>query len=108
MPLYDYSCAACGPFKAWQAMSAASKPQGCPQCQEPAERALAAPYFRGEAANLRYKAETFNERSANEPKVVQHVGKMDEHEGRDGHRHHAHAHARAGLKKNDRPWMVGH
>lgn len=89
-------------------MSTATEAQACPQCQQPAERGLAAPHFRSGDAVNRYKAEAFNERSANEPKMVRHVGEMGKHEGRDGHRHDAHAHARGKLKKNDRPWMIGH
>ena len=108
MPLYDYDCAACGPFKEWGAMSTATDPQTCPQCRAPAERALAAPHFRCGGADVRYKAEAFNERSANEPKMVRHMGEMGQHDGRDGHRHHAHAHARGQLQKSDRPWMIGH
>ncbi len=108
MPLYDFFCATCGPFKEWGVMSTASEPQVCPQCRKPAERALAAPHFRSGNAAVRYEAEAFNERSANEPKVVRHVGEMGKHEGRDGHRHHAHAHARSKLKKGHRPWMIGH
>ena len=89
-------------------MATATRPRACPQCRRPARRALAAPHFRGGDAERRYRAESFNERSANEPKVVRHVGEFGKHGQRDGHRHRAHAHARGKLKKNDRPWMIGH
>ncbi len=76
MPLYDYDCSTCGPFRYWGSLATA--------------------------------AEAHNERSANEPKVVQHVGNMGHSHGKDGHKHHAHQHARKQIKSARRPWMVGH
>lgn len=108
MPLYDYDCKRCGAFRDWGRLATADEPQPCPSCGRPADRSISSPHMRcGESVN-RYKAEAFNERSANEPKVVQHVGHMGHGHGKDGHKHHAHQHARRQLKSADRPWMVGH
>ena len=106
MPLYDYDCKACGPFRDWAAMAEYKQPRACPQCNTLAGRSLSAPHCRSGNTAQRYKAEAFNERSAHEPKTVSHVGEFGKHADRDGHRHHAHS--RAKLKKNDRPWMIGH
>ena len=108
MPLYDYDCKTCGPFRDWAAMAEYKQPRACPQCDASARRSLSAPHCRSGNTAQRYKAEAFNERSAHEPKTVSHVGGFGKHAERDGHRHHAHAHARSSLKKNDRPWMIGH
>ncbi|MDE0392684.1 MAG: zinc ribbon domain-containing protein [Rhodospirillales bacterium] len=106
MPLYDYDCGACGPFRDWAAMADYAEPQPCPQCSGLAARSVSAPHCRTGGGAQRYKAEAFNERSANEPKTVSHVGGFGKHGNRDGHRHHDHA--RSTLKKNNRPWMIGH
>lgn len=106
MPLYDYDCKTCGPFRDWAAMADYAEPQPCPQCSGLAARSVSAPHCRTGSGAQRYEAEAFNERSANEPKTVSHVGGFGKHGNRDGHRHHDHA--RSELKKNNRPWMIGH
>jgi hypothetical protein len=58
-------------------------------------------------ATSRYKAEAHNERNANEPEVVRHVGQFGSHEGRHGHKKHDHSHKHIG-RSRQRPWMVGH
>ena len=108
MPLYDYDCSTCGPFRYWGSLATAAEPQACPACGRPSARTIASPHIRGGQAVTRYKAEAHNERSANEPKVVQHVGNMGHSHGKDGHKHHAHQHARKQIKSARRPWMVGH
>lgn len=104
MPLYDYVCDECGPFRAWQPMARATRPTLCPACGEPGERALSAPHLRCAAAVIRYRAEAHNEKSAHEPMVVRHL------KGGHGHAektHHGHHHHRP-PKRRKRPWMVGH
>ena len=108
MPLYDYDCKRCGPFREWGSMAASGDAQDCPSCGRAAARSLSSPYMRSGQAIVRYKAEAHNERSANEPKVVQHVGHMGHDHGRDGHKAHAHQHARKQLHDARRPWMIGH
>ena len=98
MPLYDYDCEICGPFRDWVAMADHAEPQPCLQCDVPAARSVSALHCRTGSGATRYKTEAFNERSANEPKTVSHVGGFGKHSHWDGHRHHDHA--RAGLKRN--------
>jgi putative FmdB family regulatory protein len=43
MPLYTYQCDRHGEFSAWGQMSESDTPQPCPDCEQPAPRALAHP-----------------------------------------------------------------
>jgi len=43
MPLYDYDCPDCGPFRALRPMSDSAGAQDCPKCGDPAPRQLRAP-----------------------------------------------------------------
>jgi putative FmdB family regulatory protein len=108
MLLYGYDCEDCGPFERWGNLATAVDPQTCPTCGRLAERSIASPHVRCGRAVTRYKAEAHNERSANEPKVVQHVGGFGQHGDRDGHQHHKHEHGRKQGRRSRRPWMVGH
>lgn len=47
MPLYDYACADCGPFRALRPMSESTRAQPCPRCAVAAPRRLAAPMLAG-------------------------------------------------------------
>ncbi|MCW5665236.1 MAG: zinc ribbon domain-containing protein [Piscinibacter sp.] len=47
MPLYDYACADCGPFRAFRPMSESALPQPCPRCGSAVPRRLAAPMLGG-------------------------------------------------------------
>jgi putative FmdB family regulatory protein len=47
MPIYDYRCAGCGPFREMRPMLASHLPQTCPACGEPAERSISAPFLGG-------------------------------------------------------------
>jgi putative FmdB family regulatory protein len=49
MPLYTYACDQHGEFSAWGKMSESDRPQPCPDCAEPAPRALAHPAVAGSA-----------------------------------------------------------
>jgi putative FmdB family regulatory protein len=103
MPLYDYLCEECGPFRAWQPMMHAMRPTLCPDCGHSAERAITAPHLRCGAAVIRYRAEAHNEKSAHEPMVVR---RFKAGHGHAEQTHHGHRH---GLpKQRKRPWMIGH
>ena len=68
MPVYDYSCVACGVFTAFRPMAAFGDPCACPDCGTDAPRAfLTAPALAGKDSGRRRAMET-NERSAHEPK----------------------------------------
>jgi putative FmdB family regulatory protein len=101
MPLYDYRCTDCGEFRAWGAMRDAAAPVACPDCRQPAPRAVVAPNLALMQSNTRI-AHQRNEKSAHEPKVVSRSGHEHGHAGDHGHRHQ-HGHGVGG-----RPWMIGH
>jgi putative FmdB family regulatory protein len=66
MPVYDYSCGACGTFSANRPMAEYREPQACPGCGEPAPRVLSAPHF-ADMSGARRVAHQTNERVAHAP-----------------------------------------
>ncbi len=102
MPLYDYACSDCGPFRDWQPMSAGTVPVDCPACGEPAPRAITSPFIANMNPHNRI-AHQRNEKSADEPQVRSGKQVMNSGKKRSGAGHHGHSHAPHG-----RPWMVGH
>ena len=101
MPLYTYACEGCGPFSAWQSMSRAADPAACPGCDEPAPRAISAPFLANMDPNNRV-AHQRNEKSAHEPQTATRQQLDREGAKRGGHGHHGHKH------HANRPWMIGH
>ncbi len=106
MPLYDYSCKKCGPFRDWQSMGRSSEPAVCPSCGLRSVRAIVAPFIADMNPNNRI-AHQRNEKSADEPRVINKpapthggVGHSHPHRHGAGGRHHAHG--------PSRPWMIGH
>jgi putative FmdB family regulatory protein len=108
MPIYEYLCAACGPFVLVRPMAEYQQPQECDQCGGAAPRALlTAPAMSGMDAGRR-RAAAVNERSANAP--------------RQGKRHPASCGCCSGVNRGtrsaeatgaksfpaQRPWMIGH
>lgn len=91
MPLYEFSCPACGPFELVRPMADAAAAAACPACGSEARRVLTPPHLTVLARPLRAALE-WEERSAHEPDVV------DEKRGR----RLPHGHAPAP------PWIVGH
>ena len=110
MPLYDYSCEACGPFRDWRPMSKAADPVPCPTCEGSAARSVATPFVANMNPHTRI-AHQRNEKSANEPQVMtrEQVQKLGPKRGDvHGHHHHHHAHAHHHTHRSNRPWMIGH
>ncbi len=107
MPLYDYACEGCGPFRDWRPMSAASAPVECPTCGVPAPRAITAPFIANMNPNSRI-AHQRNEMSADAPEVMSRK-EMDrlgtKRAGARGRHHHARRH---GHGHSGRPWVIGH
>lgn len=107
MPLYDYECRRCGPFREWRKMSDYEKAMKCPECGKPARRTVATPLLGTMDAGLR-EAHGVNERSGHEPRVERRpIGGHD----------HAHGRGESRFSKMDgpghyvparRPWAVGH
>jgi len=121
MPIYDYQCRRCGPFRGWGRMAEADAPAACPVCSAPAPRAITAPYLNDMNPHSRI-AHQRNARSAHEPRVMSRADLQASSRGGDcGHAHHHHGDAatsaagrrlegkRSGnMKRSPRPWMVGH
>jgi putative FmdB family regulatory protein len=64
MPVYEYLCEGCGPFKLMRSMSEYELPADCPLCQSSAARVmLTAPYCSTASPATRL-AQAANERSA--------------------------------------------
>ena len=109
MPLYDYDCTQCGPFRAWNSMQQSSAAVACPTCAAPSVRIIAAPALNLMNPNTRI-AHYRNEKSANEPRVVsrEQLDKMEKRPGC-GHAHEHHAHeGQAHVHRSNKPWMIGH
>jgi putative FmdB family regulatory protein len=70
MPLYDYQCDRCGPFKEFWPLSKWNKDAACPNCGGASKRTVATPRLQCISRNTRIAHER-NERSAEEPKVMQ-------------------------------------
>ena len=47
MPLYDYACSDCGPFRAFRPMAESDRAQPCPGCGVARVRSLTTPYLSG-------------------------------------------------------------
>jgi putative FmdB family regulatory protein len=104
MPLYDYSCEECGPFREWQSMGLSSEPVNCPSCGQSSRRVIAAPYLADMKPNTRI-AHQRNEKSADEPRVVRKAS----HDHSAGGHVHPHRHGAGGHSHGpSRPWMIGH
>jgi putative FmdB family regulatory protein len=101
MPLYNYQCDACGPFRNWRAMAQSDQPTACLSCGAPSLRLLSAPFLSCISANAKIAHER-NERSADAPRVMQRA-ELDAHGGPPIH-HHVHEHGR----NMYRPSMLGH
>jgi putative FmdB family regulatory protein len=105
MPLYEYSCGKCGPFKEFQTMNRWSEPFACPDCGTQSARTISAPQISNVNPHTRI-ANQRNELSADQPKVMK--KKAHEHGAACTHKH---PHARPGGNHKhgpSRPWMIGH
>ncbi len=115
MPLYDYDCRSCGPFREWRRMADFAKPAKCPDCRRSARRSVATPVL-GMDASLR-KAYSINEKSAHEPRVVrrqrgdaipQHDAHGDLMRAREERAARASEPRKKGTRASHHPWMVRH
>lgn len=107
MPLYDYACDDCGPFRDWQSMAQAEEPAVCPSCDGSAARSVTAPFIANMNPHNRI-AHQRNEKSAHEPKQVsrQQLDKVGAKRSQGQSCHHGHGHAHS--HSAGRPWMLGH
>jgi putative FmdB family regulatory protein len=89
MPLYDYVCRECGPFREWQPMARSGADVACPGCGQGSKRAVSMPFLPCVSRDDRIAHER-NERSADEPAVMRR-DELDARYGRikpRGHHHH--------------------
>ena len=69
MPLYDYECDHCGPFRDWGSMKETAMPADCPACGDLAPRTISAPFIAGMNPYTR-NAHQRNEKSADSPQEI--------------------------------------
>lgn len=75
MPIYDYMCAACGPFTALMPMADFEADLGCPECGAAAPRALLSmPHF-SKMSSSRKAAFATNEKAAHMPDTTATTGR---------------------------------
>lgn len=67
MPIYDYECEACGPFREMRPMAMAAEPCACPVCATPAPRAFFTMPALASMDSDRRTAIATNERASHEP-----------------------------------------
>ncbi len=105
MPVYDYACAACGPFTVLRPMAQFQDPHDCPGCGAASGRAfLTAPNLASMDPGRR-KAHATNERSRHAPR------KSSGHGAGCGCCSGAAKATRPAAAKsfpNARPWMISH
>jgi putative FmdB family regulatory protein len=105
MPVYEYECAACGPFTAFRSMADYAKPCPCEACGTEAPRAfLTAPAFASMDATKR-KSIAVNERAAHAPRRSQGHGPGC---GCCAPKPASRAPAAAKTFPGARPWMISH
>jgi putative FmdB family regulatory protein len=91
MPVYAFSCAACGGFELRRPMAQAAEPASCPACGTDARRVFHPPGLARLARPVRGMLD-MEEKSAHEPAVV------TEKRGR----------ARAHAHESTPPWVLSH
>jgi putative FmdB family regulatory protein len=69
VPVYAFTCEACGPFELWRSVLDAAAALACPTCGAPARRRFTPPGVARTAPPLR-AARDREDRSVHEPEVV--------------------------------------
>jgi putative FmdB family regulatory protein len=118
MPIYDYHCSECGPFRMMRPMAQSGAPTVCPACGRVSNRTITAPFLADMAPHNRIASQR-NEKSAHAPRVMSR-SEFDLHDS-DPYRSHSHLHSHVehapGAKTlpGEGPWvrsrhrsMVGH
>ncbi len=105
MPVYDYSCDACGVFAVHRPMAEYREPHDCPSCGVPAPRVLLTPPRLAGMESARRTAFQTNERAAHSPRQASAHTYMDPAAGARAARD-----ASGGAKTfpGARPWMISH
>ncbi|GAB7522684.1 FmdB family zinc ribbon protein [Paraburkholderia sp. 2C] len=113
MPLYDYTCSNCGPFRLMRPMAQSDAPTACPACGRLSTKTVTAPFLADMAPQNRIACQR-NEKSAHVPRVMSR-GEFDLHDSHShGHGDADHAHA-GKTSLGEGPWvrsrhrsMLGH
>jgi putative FmdB family regulatory protein len=101
MPLYDYQCRVCGPFRDFRPLSEWDKDTKCPHCGSRSKRSIAMPRLQCVSRNVRVAHER-NERSAEEPRMMRreeldaaygHIAPRSQQHGRNMYRRSVLGHA---------------
>lgn len=53
MPLYDYTCGSCGPFRVLRPLAEFEQPAKCPRCESESPKALCFPAYHGASQRQR-------------------------------------------------------
>jgi putative FmdB family regulatory protein len=102
MPVYDYSCEACGAFSASRPMAEYREPHDCPSCGASAPRVVLRPPRLADMGRARRTAFQTNERAAHAPRASGHVhGPSCGCSG-------THSSGTAKSFPGARPWMISH
>jgi putative FmdB family regulatory protein len=112
MPVYEYLCAACGPFTALRPMAEYEAPHACPECGATVARAILTPLRLASLSVGTRKAHALNERSRHEPKALSAADPAGHHHPAGGdaasRRRTSEAPPAAKSFPGRRPWMISH
>ena len=92
MPIYEYSCPACGPFEELRDLRLAGEPVPCPECTGLAPRAFSLAV--GASSSSPAERALRDRAGSGEPRVASPASGGD--------------HARHEPTRRERPWMIGH
>src|ERR1700755_2028055 len=67
MPIYDYQCSDCGPFRMMRPMAQSNAPTTCPTCGRVSTKTITAPFLADMAPHNRIGSQR-NEKSAHAPR----------------------------------------
>src|SRR3954452_15776006 len=104
MPIYEYDCAACGPFTLFRQLSESSEPAACGACGALAQKVFSVINLSTMRPSNR-KAWERNERSAHQPHACHSGCAHGKPRGKIASDKRVLEYSR---KPNSRPWMLGH
>ncbi|MEE2944589.1 MAG: zinc ribbon domain-containing protein [Pseudomonadota bacterium] len=74
MPIYQYTCASCGPFSETASISEFDKPCACPACGDMSPRNLLSVPQLSSVNSVARKGHAINERASDNPKLASQTG----------------------------------
>lgn len=106
MPIYQYTCVACGPFEETASISQFDMPCDCPTCGTPSPRNLLSAPQLSAVSPLARKAHAVNERASDAPRRAKEHG-LTPSGPKIRSKAVTHANGSKSLR-NQRPWMLSH